>query len=135
MWVLGVWRYLGQVQHSTSSAQTLLAWFIPFSPIPRLWPFSPSLQQRHCTNTPTPLTMDPPQTSSSANDIFSLSDQVLAERLQFIEEVQTVFSQSSPTAPLTCAFSFCIDWIWKLGKCMEMLPKTRPFVEISTQQV
>ncbi|KAF9645155.1 kinase-like protein [Thelephora ganbajun] len=31
--------------------------------------------------------MDPPQTSSSANDIFSLSDQTLADRLQFIEEI------------------------------------------------
>ena len=51
--------------------------------------------------------MDLPQTSSSANDIFSLSDHVLAERLQFIEEVHTTFSHSNLTTPLTCAFTLC----------------------------
>ena len=37
----------------------------------------------------------PPQPPSEATDIFSISDQVLADRLQFIEEVRV------PSASLT----------------------------------
>ena len=48
--------------------------------------------------------MDTPQTSS-ANDIFSLSDHTLADRLQFIEEVRLACSHSNPTALLTYAFT------------------------------
>ena len=70
--------------------------------------------------------MDSPQTSS-ANDIFSLSDQTLAERLQFIEEVRMRQSSSGLGAPLTYAFRR-LDWLRELGKRLEMLPQTRPFV-------
>jgi hypothetical protein len=47
--------------------------------------------------------MDTPQTSS-ANDIFSLSDQTLADRLQFIEEVRVGSLHGNPVVTLTYAF-------------------------------
>jgi len=105
----GVWCYLGQVQHSTSSTRTRsLPGSSPTPPPARLWPdsISPPLCQRRCTNTSALLAMDPQQ-SSSTSDIFSLSDQTLAERLQFIEEVYMTFSHSKPRAPLTYASPSC----------------------------
>jgi len=85
------------------NSNALSTWFIPF-------PSSTSLPspfcQRRCNNTPPTLAMDLPQTSSSANDIFSISDQTLANRLQFIEEVHMPLSRSNPAAPLTCPSAF-----------------------------
>ena len=72
------------------------------------FPHSPPPQdQRHCINTPAPLAMDSPQTSS-ANDIFSLSDQTLANRLQFIEEVRKGPCCTDPAVSLTPrVFALC----------------------------
>ena len=86
-------------------------WFIPSPPSTqprRLFPPSPPPQdQRHCINTPAPLAMDSPQTSS-ANDIFSLSDQTLANRLQFIEEVRKGPFCTDPAVSLTPrVFALC----------------------------
>jgi hypothetical protein len=39
------------------------------------------------------MTMDAP--APEANDVFSLSDHLLAERLQFVKEVRTVLISSS----------------------------------------
>ena len=91
MWVLfvfgAVWDKFNtqpvQLEHSRGLIQPLPL-HLPDSRPP---PPSPP-RQRRCINTLAPQVMDTPQTSSSANDIFSLSDQVLAERLQFIEEVR-----------------------------------------------
>ena len=78
--------------------------------------------------------MDSPQTSS-ANDIFSLSDQTLANRLQFIEEVRKGPFCTDPAVSLTPRGLPCVDWLRELGKRLEMLSKTRPFVQITTEQV
>ena len=46
-----------------------------------------------------PFTMSSEQPSSDATDIFSLSDRVLAEKLQFVKEVHSVSLGTEP--PLT----------------------------------
>lgn len=95
-----VWRCLGQVQHSTGSTYSTRSFLPLHLPSPNAPPPFTSLDQRSCINIFVPLVMDTPQTSS-ANDIFSLSDQTLAERLQFIEEVRTASSHGNPKASLT----------------------------------
>ena len=47
--------------------------------------------------------LPPPQPPQEATDIFSISDQVLADRLQFIEEVQSFMRPVSTS--LTAAFA------------------------------
>lgn len=67
--------------------------------------------------------MDSPQASSSqAKDIFSLSDQVLAERLQFIEEVCRV---RSPTARVLTIFCLQIGF-GNWGSVWLCRPKSDP---------
>ena len=104
MWVL---RVFGAVwdKFNTQPVQLECA-FSLVHPLPlhcRLPPLCP----RRCTNTTATLAMDLPQTSSSANDIFSISDQALADRLQFIEEVRMAFSHSDPAVPLSDASTPC----------------------------
>lgn len=78
-----------------------------------------------------------------ANDIFSISDQVLADRLQFIEEVR-LSTQSIPhqfhssTLTLNCYVGLVglmmltgemvIDWLWQLGKRLGVPSQTRLFL-------
>lgn len=100
MWVLTVFGAVCD-KFNTQPVQVEHSLFIPFpSTSPdSLPPFPP--QQRRCTTTSAPQVMDTPQTPSSANDIFSLSDQVLAERLQFIEEVRAyLYIATRPTTNL-----------------------------------
>ena len=52
----------------------------------------------------------PPESSS---DIFSLSDQVLSERLEFIEEVRRCKSLSRDAVVLI--YLVIADWLWQLG--------------------
>lgn len=120
-----VWRCLGQVQSSTSSTRTQLSLVYPLPPhLPsHLRPFSPPLPSTNdaVLKRPPTLAMDSPQTSSSANDIFSISDQTLADRLQFIEEVRRAFLIELPGAAADRTRLSRIDWIRELGKRLEML--------------
>lgn len=71
-----------------------------------------------------------------ANDIFSISDQVLADRLQFIEEVRLSLSAStSPT--LNCYVGLmmltgemAIDWLWQLGKRLGLPSQTQSHLRL-----
>jgi len=98
VWVLRVFGAVWDKFNTQPGSVRTLSWpgLSPSPPPVALGPSSPPpLYQRRCTNTTAPLAMDPPQTSSSANDIFSLSDQTLADRLQFIEEVRIALSRSN----------------------------------------
>jgi hypothetical protein len=53
---------------------------------------------------------------SDSPDIFTLSDRVLAEKLQFVKEVR-VFISMSTLATYSYALS---DWLRKLGQCLVM---------------
>ena len=55
----------------------------------------------------------PPQPPQEATDIFSISDQVLADRLQFIEEVRLYAADwTSDVSELTL---YLPDWLRELG--------------------
>jgi hypothetical protein len=47
---------------------------------------------------------------SDANDIFSLSDRVLADKLQFVKEVCFSIMELPPMVHLSI-----LDWFWELG--------------------
>jgi len=49
------------------------------------------------------------QLPSDATDIFSLSDRVLADKLQFVKEVRFSIYVLASTANVS------IDWFWELG--------------------
>lgn len=50
------------------------------------------------------------QPPSDAKDIFSLSDRVLADKLQFVKEVRFSIYVLTPTAHVSI-----LDWLWELG--------------------
>jgi hypothetical protein len=50
------------------------------------------------------------QPSSDATDIFSLSDRVLADKLQFVKEVRFSIDLLAPMAHVSI-----LDWLWELG--------------------
>jgi hypothetical protein len=53
---------------------------------------------------------------SDSPDIFTLSDRVLAEKLQFVKEVRVIISMST-----LAAYSYALsDWLRKLGQCLVM---------------
>jgi hypothetical protein len=63
--------------------------------------------------------MSAEHTSSDATDIFSLSDRVLAEKLQFVKEVHSIsFGIEYPL--ITMAHIILLDWLWKLGQRLVM---------------
>lgn len=66
------------------------------------------------TTQPSTAIMD---SSSEVSDVFSLSDHLLAERLQFVKEVRALILLS---LLLTVVAS---DRLWKLGQCMALPPK------------
>lgn len=68
-----------------------------------------------------PFKMSSEQPPSDATDIFSLSDRVLAEKLQFVKEVRSVsLGAQLPLTPTT----HIIDWFWKLGQRLVMPTKS-----------
>ena len=50
------------------------------------------------------------QPPSDATDIFSLSDRVLADKLQFVKEVRFSIYVLAPIAHVSI-----LDWLWELG--------------------
>lgn len=54
----------------------------------------------------------------SPSDVFSLSDHLLAERLQFVKEVGSSIHSSVLLIPFPP-----LDRLWKLGQCMALSPK------------
>ena len=65
--------------------------------------------------------MSSQQPPSDATDIFSLSDRVLAEKLQFVKEVRSVsLGAELPLTPTT----HLTDWVWKLGQRLVMPTKS-----------
>jgi hypothetical protein len=50
------------------------------------------------------------QPPSDSTDIFSLSDRVLADKLQFVKEVRFSIYVLAPTAHVSI-----LDWLWELG--------------------
>ena len=50
------------------------------------------------------------QPPSDATDIFSLSDRVLADKLQFVKEVRFSIYVLAPTPHVSI-----LDWLWELG--------------------
>jgi hypothetical protein len=50
------------------------------------------------------------QPPSDATDIFSLSDRVLADKLQFVKEVRFSIYLLAPTTHVSI-----LDWFWELG--------------------
>lgn len=59
---------------------------------------------------------------NEANDIFSLSDQALSERYQFVEEVG--FRDSHRVVESPSHFS-TLDWFRELGQCVALPPQGR----------
>jgi hypothetical protein len=57
--------------------------------------------------------------SDVSDDIFSLSDRVLAEKLLFVKEVRFPI-QTGPARRRTPALTYHSDWFWKLGQCLVM---------------
>jgi hypothetical protein len=55
--------------------------------------------------------MSSEQPSSDATDIFSLSDRVLAEKLQFVKEVHSCQPRSRTSADNYDAYNL-LDWLW-----------------------
>lgn len=76
-----------------------------------------------------------PVRDQEANDIFSISDQVLADRLQFIEEVRLTLSIPLSLLTLNCYVGLvglmmltgemAIDWLWQLGQRLGLPSQTR----------
>jgi hypothetical protein len=54
--------------------------------------------------------MSSEQSPSDATNIFSLSDRVLADKLQFVKEVRFSIKESAPTVHISVS-----DWLWELG--------------------
>lgn len=60
-----------------------------------------------------------PLPPSAASDIFSLSDQVLSDKLCFLKEVgRDVWLVMAPENDSI----FATDWLWELGQCLVMSP-------------
>ena len=58
--------------------------------------------------------------SDATNDIFSLSDRVLAEKLSFVKEVRFPIPRMILTAAVRSCLSIPPDRFWKLGQCLVM---------------
>lgn len=73
-----------------------------------------------CTSSPPLSVMEAsalPSPTAETNDVFSISDQALSDRLQFIQEV----SRSLPELyAKTDSTDDSIDWFWKLGQRLAM---------------
>jgi hypothetical protein len=58
--------------------------------------------------------------SDATNDIFSLSDRVLAEKLLFVKEVRPPHPQNDPRRHRPLVLTYPADRFWKLGQCLVM---------------
>ena len=70
-----------------------------------------------------------PPSPAEASDIFSLSDQVLSDRLRFVEEVIAASSALSCVRELSLMnVDIALDRLWQLGLCLVMPTKEQPGV-------
>jgi hypothetical protein len=69
----------------------------------------------------------PPTLPQESADIFSLSDQVLCDKLQFIEEASWKQKQSTIDVSFN---SILADWFRELGECLVVSSKTKPPITI-----
>lgn len=78
-----------------------------------------------CTSSPPLPVMEAsalPSPTTEKSDVFSISDQALSDRLQFIQEVSHFTASCAWLVRLTWLMCSA-DWVWKLGQRLAMSPQ------------
>jgi len=61
--------------------------------------------------------------STTGSDVFSISDQALSDRLQFVQEVIDVAAYLCTDLREWASLMYFSDWLWELGQCLAMSSK------------